>query len=172
MSASKTTWLTDYLVVWAAGAGTVVAALPAARAAKSFKALETSFGRNDVLMRWRHAWAVTADHEKKYLTPETFARRYGDFAPPKLDEFGYMVSSPEQEAVASMILAAIDGRQSSLLWLCDKFDIPSNYPRGAIILRAYESIRGAHEESVKRNPNAGVGYLFEQRRNRLTHAIS
>ena len=33
MTATKTTWLTPYLTVWADGAGTVVQALPAARAA-------------------------------------------------------------------------------------------------------------------------------------------
>lgn len=148
-TATKTTWLTEYLSVWADATGTVIAALPAARAAKTFKALETAFGRDDVLARWRTAWSMTPDEQKKFLTPESFARRYGEFAPPELDAFGFVVESAEQRDLASKMVAALYGDLDAITSLADKFCVPLTFPRNAIMLRAYEAIRGSHERSVR-----------------------
>jgi hypothetical protein len=145
-TASKATWLTAYLEAWAAGAGTAVAALPAARAAKTFRALETAFGREDVLARWRTAWAITPDHQRKFLTPESFSRRYGEFKPPTLDLFGFVLYAPEQDALASEIVEALGGARSRLY---DRYSFPPTFPFAAALLRAYESLRGYHERGLQ-----------------------
>lgn len=144
--ASKTTWLTAYLEAWAAGAGTVVAALPAARAAKTLKSLETAFGRADVLARWQSAWVTTPEHQRKFLTPESFARRYGEFKPPTFDCFGFVSYSAEQDALASEIAQAMDGEIAAMY---GRFNLPPSFPFVAALLRAYESLRGYHERGLQ-----------------------
>lgn len=155
----KTTWLTDYLTVWAEGAGTVVAALPAARSAKTFKALETAFGRDDVLARWRTAWTATPEAQRRFLTPESFARRYGEFAPPTFDIFGFVSYSPEQADLASRLYGAVTGNALDVAVLRTMLDLPRTFPLTALLLAAYERLRGAHERSLSEH-----GALVTQQR--------
>jgi hypothetical protein len=134
------------LEAWATGAGTATAALPAARAAKTFKALEATFGRSDVLARWQSAWVSTPDHQRKFLTPESFARRYGEFKPPAFDAFGFVSYSAEQDDLASEIVEAMSGMRAALYL---RFDLPPTFPLSAALLRAYESLRGYHERGLQ-----------------------
>lgn len=149
----KTTWLTPYLAVWADGAGTVVQALPAARAAKTFSALEKAFGAEAVLARWQAAWATTPEAERKFLTPETFARRYGDFAPVEYDAFGFVVVNANQRTAASKIVASLNGDGLAQLGLYKAADLPSTFPLGVMYLAVYERwLRAAHDESAAKYP--------------------
>ena len=151
---AKETWLTPYLEAWAEATGTVVQALPAARSAKVFKALETAFGAEVVQSRWRSAWATTSDMQKRFLTPESFARRFGEFRATPTDVFGFACYSDEQRDLASEIFAATspEDKYLGLGKLRDRFQIPASFPESAVLLRAYESLRGYHERSASEFP--------------------
>lgn len=169
--ATKTTWLTDYLDVWASGAGTVATALPAARAAKTFKALESAFGRDEVLARWRMAWQETSENEKRFLTPETFARRFGEFAPAAVDAFGFRVFAPEQQDLASKVVAALDGDTAMFAAVCEQVDMPRSFPLGVVMLQAYELLRGYHEKAVALRA-VDSSPVYRERMNRLISTLS
>jgi len=125
-----------------------------------------------VLARWSAAWSATPEDQRKFLTPESFARRYGEFVPPSLDAFGFVVESAEQEDTASKVVAALSGDHLALARLSEQFGVPLSFPVGAILLRAYESLRGAHERSVRQHPattNASQANPLHQKR--MAHLI-
>lgn len=157
-AARAETWLTPFGVAWSEAFQTPV--VPYGRLAKALKPLVEHCGASPVVRAWKRA---LASPDRKFLSPERFAERYGDFALPESDAFGYALVSDKQALLADALARVVAHDDSMVQRVAKRCGWTAAGPVAARLAvdLLLGRLEGPWRTSVERFPGARAAVLDE-----------